>query len=157
MKRTLSSLAIAVFGFLVWAHHLFVAGISPYSAMVFSFLTYAVAVPSAVKVFNWTATLYKGSVWLATPMLYALGFIGLFTLGGLTGLFLATLSGETGTTSLDAMNGLVTRAEIGACVQVPGYDLARISTDVEYRDNGSNLDTTTLPVPPPTPPPVATP
>jgi cytochrome c oxidase subunit I len=86
-----SSLAIAVFGFLVWGHHMFVAGISVYAAMVFSILSFLVAVPSAVKVFNWTATLYKGSVSYQTPMLYALGFIGLFTVGGLTGLFLASL------------------------------------------------------------------
>jgi cytochrome c oxidase subunit 1 len=86
-----SSIAIAVFGFVVWAHHMFVAGISTYSALVFSLLSYAVAIPSAVKVFNWTATMYKGSVSLDTPMLYALGFIGLFTIGGLTGLFLAAL------------------------------------------------------------------
>ncbi len=87
----LSSIAIAVLGFLVWAHHMFVAGISLYAAMIFSFLTFFVGVPSAVKVFNWTATLYKGSISYATPMLYAFGFIGLFTIGGLTGLFLATL------------------------------------------------------------------
>ncbi|MGA3091822.1 MAG: cbb3-type cytochrome c oxidase subunit I, partial [Terriglobales bacterium] len=87
----LSSIAIAVIGFLVWAHHMFVAGISLYAAMIFSFLTFFVGVPSAVKVFNWTATLYKGSITYATPMLYAFGFIGLFTIGGLTGLFLATL------------------------------------------------------------------
>ncbi|HEX8169332.1 MAG TPA: cytochrome c oxidase subunit I [Thermoanaerobaculia bacterium] len=86
-----SSLAIAFLGFLVWAHHLFVAGISVYSAMVFSFLTMLVAVPSAIKVFNWTATLYKASVSWATPMLYVLGFIGLFTIGGVTGLFLGAL------------------------------------------------------------------
>src|SRR5437764_13998055 len=70
---------------------MFVAGISVYSAMVFSLLSFAVAIPSAVKVFNWTATLYKGSVSFDTPMLYALGFIGLFTIGGLTGLFVAAL------------------------------------------------------------------
>ncbi len=87
-----SSLAIAVFGFLVWGHHMFVSGQSVYAGMVFSFLSMLVAIPSAIKVFNWTATLYKGSVLLATPMLYALGFIGLFTMGGLTGLFLATLA-----------------------------------------------------------------
>jgi cytochrome c oxidase subunit 1 len=87
----MSSIAIAVIGFLVWAHHMFVAGISLYSALVFSFLSYLVAVPSAIKVFNWTATIYKGSVSFSTPMLYALGFIGLFTMGGLTGLFLAAL------------------------------------------------------------------
>jgi cytochrome c oxidase subunit 1 len=86
-----SSIAIAVFGFVVWAHHMFVAGISVYSALVFSLLSYAVAIPSAVKVFNWTATMYKGSISLQTPMLYALAFIGLFTIGGLTGLFLAAL------------------------------------------------------------------
>jgi len=86
-----SSLAIAVFGFIVWAHHLFVAGISVYSAMVFSFLSFAVAIPSAIKTFNWTATLYKGAISFRTPMLYAFGFLGLFTIGGLTGLFMAAL------------------------------------------------------------------
>jgi len=86
-----SSLAIAFLGFLVWGHHMFVAGISIYSAMIFSFLSYFVAVPSAIKVFNWTATLYKASVAWMTPMLYILGFIGLFTIGGVTGLFLAAL------------------------------------------------------------------
>src|SRR5262249_35030402 len=84
-------IGIAVLGFLVWAHHIFVAGISLYAAMVFSILSYLVAVPSAIKVFNWTATMYKGSISFETPMLYAFGFIGLFTIGGLTGLFLAAL------------------------------------------------------------------
>ena len=87
----LASIAIAVLGFLVWAHHMFVAGISVYAAMIFSFLSYMVAVPSAIKVFNWTATMYKGSIRFNTPMLYAMGFIGLFTMGGMTGLFLASL------------------------------------------------------------------
>jgi cytochrome c oxidase subunit 1 len=87
----ISSIAIAAIGFVVWAHHMFLAGISLYSAMVFSFLSFLVAVPSAVKVFNWTATMYKGSVSFSTPMLYAFGFIGLFTIGGVTGLFLACL------------------------------------------------------------------
>ncbi len=87
----MSSIAIAAIGFLVWAHHMFTAGISLYSALLFSFLSFLVAVPSAIKVFNWTATMYKGSVSFSTPMLYAFGFIGLFTIGGLTGLFLATL------------------------------------------------------------------
>jgi cytochrome c oxidase subunit 1 len=87
----LASIAIAVLGFVVWAHHMFVAGISVYSALVFSLLSYFVAIPSAVKVFNWTATLYKGSIRYETPMLYAFGFIGLFTIGGLTGIFLASL------------------------------------------------------------------
>ena len=87
-----SSLAIAVIGFLVWGHHLFVSGQSPYAGMVFSVLSFLVAIPSAIKVFNWTATMYKGSIDLKTPMLYAIGFIGLFTIGGLTGLFLASMS-----------------------------------------------------------------
>jgi cytochrome c oxidase subunit I len=87
----LASMGIAVLGFLVWAHHMFVAGQSVYASLVFSLLSYFVAVPSAIKVFNWTATMYRGSITFQTPMLYALGFIGLFTLGGLTGLFLAAL------------------------------------------------------------------
>jgi len=87
-----SSIAIAVIGFLVWGHHMFVAGQSMYASAVFSFLSIAVAVPSGIKVYNWTATLYKGSISLDTPLLYALGFIGLFTIGGLTGLFLAALA-----------------------------------------------------------------
>ena len=86
-----SSLAIAILGFFVWGHHMFVSGQSPYAGLVFSILSFLVAIPSAVKVFNWTATLHKGAIELKTPMLYALGFIGLFTIGGLTGLFLATL------------------------------------------------------------------
>jgi cytochrome c oxidase subunit 1 len=86
-----SSLAIALVGFFVWGHHIFVAGQSVYAGMVFSFLSFLVAIPSAVKVFNWTATLYRGSVSLQTPLLYAIGFIGLFTIGGLTGVMLAAL------------------------------------------------------------------
>jgi cytochrome c oxidase subunit 1 len=87
-----SSIAIAVLGFLVWAHHMFVSGMSAYASLVFSILSFLVAIPSAVKVFNWTATLYKGSIVYDTPILYGFGFIGLFTMGGLTGLFLATLA-----------------------------------------------------------------
>jgi cytochrome c oxidase subunit 1 len=87
-----SSVAIAILSFLVWGHHMFVSGESLYSGLVFSFFSFAVAIPSAIKVFNWTATLYKGSISFDAPMLYALGFIGLFTMGGLTGLFLATLA-----------------------------------------------------------------
>jgi cytochrome c oxidase subunit 1 len=87
----ISSLAIAMVGFLVWGHHMFVSGQSAYAGMVFSFLSFLVAIPSAIKVFNWTATLYRGSVSLQTPLLYAGGFIGLFTIGGLTGLFLAAM------------------------------------------------------------------
>jgi len=86
-----SSLGIAVVGFLVWGHHMFIAGQSTYAGMVFSALSFLVAIPSAIKVFNWTATLYKGSVSYDAPMLYAFGFIGLFTIGGLTGLFLAAM------------------------------------------------------------------
>jgi cytochrome c oxidase subunit 1 len=86
-----SSLMIALLGFLVWGHHMFVSGQSQYAALIFSFLSFFVAIPSAVKVFNWTATLYRGSIAWESPMLYALGFIGLFTIGGLTGLFLAAL------------------------------------------------------------------
>ncbi len=87
-----SSMAIALIGFLVWGHHMFVTGQSMYASMVFSMLSFLVAVPSAIKVFNWTATMYKGSISYETPMLYAFGFIGLFTIGGLTGLFLATMA-----------------------------------------------------------------
>src|SRR5205814_3959797 len=76
-----ASIAIAVIGFLVWGHHMFVSGQSMYAGMIFSLLSFLVAVPTAIKVFNWTATMYKGSIRLDTPMLYALGFIGLFTLG----------------------------------------------------------------------------
>ncbi len=86
-----SSLAIAVFGFLVWGHHMFVSGQSAYAGIVFSFLSYAVAIPSAIKVFNWTATMYRGSIVWRTPLLYSIGFIGLFTIGGLTGRFLAAM------------------------------------------------------------------
>lgn len=86
-----SSVAIAVFSFFVWAHHMFIMGISSYSALVFSLMTMLVAVPSAIKIFNWSTTMYKGSISFDTPMLYALGFIGLFTIGGLTGVFLASM------------------------------------------------------------------
>jgi cytochrome c oxidase subunit I len=86
-----SSLGIAVLGFLVWGHHLFVSGQSAYAGLIFSVLSFLVAIPSAIKVFNWTATLYKGSISYQAPMLYAFGFIGLFAIGGLTGLFLAAI------------------------------------------------------------------
>ncbi len=87
-----SSVAIAVLGFLVWGHHMFVTGQSVYAGLIFSMLSFLVAIPSAIKVFNWTSTLYKGSISYEAPMLYAMGFIGLFTMGGLTGLFLASLA-----------------------------------------------------------------
>ncbi|MFO1124109.1 MAG: cbb3-type cytochrome c oxidase subunit I [Methylocystis sp.] len=89
-----ASIAIAVIGFLVWGHHMFVAGTSLYSALVFSLLSYMVAVPSAIKVFNWIGTMHKGYIRFDAPMLYAIGFIGLFTTGGLTGLFLAALAAD---------------------------------------------------------------
>jgi cytochrome c oxidase subunit 1 len=84
-------MTIAVIGFFVWGHHMFVSGESQYANLVFSFLSFVVAVPSAIKVFNWTATLYGGEITFEAPMLYALGFLGLFTIGGLTGLFLAAI------------------------------------------------------------------
>jgi cytochrome c oxidase subunit 1 len=87
-----SSVAIAIIGFLVWGHHMFVSGQSVFAGFVFSMASYLVAVPSAIKVFNWTMTLYRGDIRFNTPMLYALGFVGLFTIGGLTGLFLAALA-----------------------------------------------------------------
>lgn len=86
-----SSLAIAILGFFVWGHHMYVTGQSFYTGVVFSFLTFMVAVPSAIKVFNWTATFWGGNVTFETPMLYAMGFMGLFLVGGLTGLFLAAM------------------------------------------------------------------
>ncbi|MGC1862953.1 MAG: cbb3-type cytochrome c oxidase subunit I [Methylocystis sp.] len=88
------SISIAVISFLVWGHHMFVAGTSLYSALVFSILSFMVAVPSAIKVFNWIGTMHGGSVRFDAPMLYALGFIGLFTTGGLTGLFVAALAAD---------------------------------------------------------------
>jgi cytochrome c oxidase subunit I len=87
-----SSVAIALLGFLVWGHHMFTSGMSALTTIVFSALTFTVSVPSAIKVFNWLATLYKGSISLTTPMCYAISFIFLFTIGGLTGLFLGVLS-----------------------------------------------------------------
>ena len=84
-------LAIAAVGFMVWGHHMFVSGQSPFASLVFSFLSFVVAVPSAIKVFNWTATLYRGQISFDAHMLYAMGFLGLFTIGGLTGLMLASI------------------------------------------------------------------
>jgi cytochrome c oxidase subunit 1 len=87
----LSTLSIAILGFFVWGHHMYLAGQSMYSSVVFSFLTVFIAVPTAVKIMNWTFTLHGGNVIMASPMLYAIGFIGLFTVGGMTGLFLASM------------------------------------------------------------------
>jgi cytochrome c oxidase subunit 1 len=89
-----STIAIATLGFLVWGHHMFVSSQSMYQGIVFSLISFLIAVPSAVKVFNWTATIYKGRVRIETPMIYALGFLGLFVIGGLTGLFLASMGGD---------------------------------------------------------------
>ncbi len=87
-----SSVAIALLGFLVWGHHMFTSGMGSLTAVIFSALTFTVSIPSAIKVFNWLATLYKGSISLTTPMCYAISFLFLFTIGGLTGLFLGVLS-----------------------------------------------------------------
>jgi cytochrome c oxidase subunit 1 len=87
-----SSMAIASVGSLVWGHHMFVSGQSDLASVIFSLLTFLVAVPSAIKVFNWVATLYKGSIELKPPMLFALTFIFLFSIGGLTGLFQGALA-----------------------------------------------------------------
>ncbi len=88
----LSSVAIALLGFLVWGHHMFTSGQSVLAGIIFSAITFTIAIPSAIKVFNWLATMYKGAITLETPMCYALGFMFLFGIGGLTGLFLGTLS-----------------------------------------------------------------
>lgn len=87
-----SSVAIALIGFLVWGHHMYVSGQSSLSSVIFSFLTFAIAVPTAIKVFSWVATMYGGSIRFTTPMVHGLSFIFLFVIGGLTGLFLATLA-----------------------------------------------------------------
>ena len=87
-----SSLAIAVIGFFVWGHHMFVSSQSVYAGLIFSFLTFFVAIPTAIKILNWIMTMFKGSISFDAPMLYAFGFLGLFTIGGLTGLFLSTMA-----------------------------------------------------------------
>ena len=88
----LSSVAIAMLGFLVWGHHMFVSGQSAIAGIIFSLLSFLIGIPSGIKIFNWTATLYKGSIWLQTPMLYALSFLFMFTIGGVTGIMVAILS-----------------------------------------------------------------
>ncbi len=87
-----SSVAIAIFSFLVWGHHMFTSGQSDKMSIIFSGITFSVGIPSAIKVFNWLATMYRGALVLNTAMLYGIGFIFLFTIGGLTGLFLGVLS-----------------------------------------------------------------
>jgi cytochrome c oxidase subunit 1 len=89
-----ASVSIAVIAFFVWGHHMFVSGQSLFASVVFSMLSYFVAVPSAIKVFNWLGTLHKGQIRFDAPMIYALGFIGLFTMGGITGLYLAALAAD---------------------------------------------------------------
>ena len=88
----LSSVAIAMLGFLVWGHHMFVSGQSAISSVMFSLITYLIGIPSGIKVFNWVATMYKGSIWLQTPMLYAMSFLFLFTIGGVTGIMVGVLA-----------------------------------------------------------------
>ncbi|HMB90726.1 MAG TPA: cytochrome c oxidase subunit I [Rhodothermales bacterium] len=88
----LSSVAIAFLGFLVWGHHMFVSGQSAVSSIIFSLITYLIGIPTGIKIFNWVGTMYKGSVWLKTPMLYALAFLFLFTIGGLTGVMVGVLA-----------------------------------------------------------------
>jgi cytochrome c oxidase subunit 1 len=88
----LSSVAIAMLGFLVWGHHMFVSGQSAVASIIFSLITFLIGIPSGIKIFNWIATMYKGSIWLQTPMLYALSFLFLFTIGGLTGIVVGVLA-----------------------------------------------------------------
>jgi cytochrome c oxidase subunit 1 len=88
----LSSVAIAILGFLVWGHHMFVSGQSVVAGTVFSAITFLIAIPTAIKVFNWLATMYKGAIHLDTPMLYALAFLWVFSIGGVTGMFLSVMS-----------------------------------------------------------------
>ena len=88
----LSSVAIALLGFFVWGHHMFTSGQSPVSSIVFSLITFLIGIPSGIKIFNWVWTMYKGSVWLKTPMLYALTFLFLFTIGGVTGIMVGALA-----------------------------------------------------------------
>lgn len=92
MAIALSSVAIALLGFLVWGHHMFVAGQSVVSSVIFSLITYLIGIPSGIKVFNWIATMYKGSISFKTPMLYALSFLVLFTIGGVTGIMVGVLA-----------------------------------------------------------------
>ncbi|MBZ0253962.1 MAG: cytochrome c oxidase subunit I [Candidatus Methylomirabilis sp.] len=87
-----SSLGIAFLGFLVWGHHMFTSGQSKLASTVFSAITFTIGIPTAIKMFNWVTTLYKGSIRLTAPMIYALGFLLVFAIGGVTGLFLATMS-----------------------------------------------------------------
>jgi cytochrome c oxidase subunit 1 len=88
----LSALGIAIIGYAVWGHHMFTSGMSDTARVLFSFITFLVAVPSGVKIFNWIATLYKGSVSLDAPLIFALSFIFLFSIGGLTGLIIGSLA-----------------------------------------------------------------
>ena len=86
-----SSMAIALAGFMVWAHHMFTSGLAPYLQLPFMILTFAIGVPTGIKIFSWTATLWGGKIHLTTAMLFAIGFVALFTCGGITGIFLAAV------------------------------------------------------------------
>jgi cytochrome c oxidase subunit 1 len=86
-----SSMAIALAGFMVWAHHMFTSGLAPYLQLPFMILTFAIGVPTGIKIFSWTATLWGGKLHLTTAMLFAIGFVALFTCGGITGIFLAAV------------------------------------------------------------------
>ncbi len=127
----LSSIALALLGFLVWGHHLFASGQSNLGNSIFSLLTFSVAIPSAVKVFNWLGTLYKGSIRFTTPMLAAMGFILLFTIGGLTGLFLGALMTDIplhDTYFVVAHFHYVMMGSIA--LRVPGRDVSLVPQDV---------------------------
>jgi cytochrome c oxidase subunit 1 len=97
----MSSLAIAFIGYFVWGHHMFTSGIGYYSRVFFSLLTFLVAIPSAIKVFNWLATMYGGSIDLKTPLLYSLSFIFLFTIGGFSGIAQGALAANVHLTDTD--------------------------------------------------------
>lgn len=88
----LSSMAIALIGFLVWGHHMFVSGQSTLASIVFSMISFFVGIPTGIKIFNWLATMYKGSISMKPPMWYAMSFLFLFSIGGFTGITLGTLS-----------------------------------------------------------------
>jgi heme/copper-type cytochrome/quinol oxidase subunit 1 len=143
-----ASMAIAVISFFVWGHHMFVAGTSLYSALVFSILSFMVAVPSAIKVFNWIGTMHKGFIRFDAPMLYAIGFIGLFTTGGLTGLFVAALAADVHLTQTYfvvahfhyvMVGGMVSAYFAGLHFWWPKIKGTDVSRDVGPHRRGDNL------------------
>lgn len=89
-----STMSIALVGYMVWAHHMFTSGMTDFSRTIFSFFTFLVAIPTGVKIFNWVATLWRGSITLSAPMMMVLAFIFLFSIGGLTGLVLGALTAD---------------------------------------------------------------